>query len=378
VALVRLVDGQPQVMDYLNYTGLGPDQSYGDYPDGQPFERRIFHLPTPGLDNFAPPVQVVINEWIASNLGPGGYADPADNDYEDWIELYNRGSEDANLSGFYLTDTLPSPLLWRIPDGTVIPAGGFLLVWADGEPAQNGLGSSGDLHAGFKLNNGGEAIGLSRVVGTNVYLVDGVTFGLQYDNVSQGRYPDGASEFHFMTQPTPRAPNVPGNSFPVISSVYYVGFVSLGQTFTLPVTATDPDAPPQVLTFSLVAAPSGATIDPHNGLFTFVPTQAPALVYVTIQAADNGVPPARATKSFHIHVGLPLSATIRGPSPEGQLRVTFDTLVGSRYRVEYKTDLSEPLWTTWADNLIAEGPSLFIEENISENSQRFYRVIQLD
>ena len=181
-----------------------------------------------------------------------------------------------------------------------------------------------------------------------------------------------------MTQPTPRAPNVPGNSFPVISSVYYGGLVSLGQTFRLPITATDPDAPPQMLTFSLVAAPSGATMDARNGLFTFEPTEAPALVYVTVQVSDDGQPPARTTRSFHIHVGLPSPATIQGPTPEGQIRLTFDTIEGSHYRVEYKTDLSEPVWTTWGDNLLAKGPSLFIEETILPGSQRFYRVIRLD
>src|SRR5262249_10564897 len=60
VALSRLVDGLPQVMDYLNYSGLGPDQSYGDFPDGQPFDRQIFDLPTSGTTNVAPPLSVVI------------------------------------------------------------------------------------------------------------------------------------------------------------------------------------------------------------------------------------------------------------------------------------------------------------------------------
>src|SRR5207247_7555695 len=35
--------------------------------------------------------------------------------------------------------------------------------------------------------------------------------------------------------------------------------------------ATDPDVPPQSLTFSLVSAPSGAAIDPGTGVFTWTP-----------------------------------------------------------------------------------------------------------
>src|SRR5262249_44789258 len=149
VALARPMGLEPQVMDYLNYSGLGPDQSYGDDPDGQPFDRRVFDRATPGASNPRPrPVTVFINEWVASNVpGPRGYPDPADGHYDDWFELYNPGSEPADISGFYLTDNLTNQTQWRIPDGTIIPASGFKLVWADNDVDQNGTGTNGDLHA---------------------------------------------------------------------------------------------------------------------------------------------------------------------------------------------------------------------------------------
>ncbi len=43
-------------------------------------------------------------------------------------------------------------------------------------------------------------------------------------------------------------------------------------TFTA--TATDPDLPPQTLTFSLSGAPAGAALDPVTGVFTWTPTEA--------------------------------------------------------------------------------------------------------
>jgi hypothetical protein len=53
----------------------------------------------------------------------------------------------------YLTDVLSEPTKWRIPDDTLIPPGGVLLLWADGEE------SEGPLHANFALNAGGGQIG---------------------------------------------------------------------------------------------------------------------------------------------------------------------------------------------------------------------------
>jgi len=143
---------------------------------------------------------VRINEWMAANNGVA--RDPADGNAEDWFELYNTGAAPADLSGFFLTDDLANNTQWRVPDGTVIPAGGYLLVWADGEPAQNSPG--GDVHAGFQLSRNGESIGLFAPDGA---LVDAVTFGLQVDDLSEGRYADGGMEIHFLTVPTPRESN---------------------------------------------------------------------------------------------------------------------------------------------------------------------------
>jgi hypothetical protein len=51
VALSRLYNGQPQVLDYVNYASLPPDWSYGSLPDGQSFVRVQFYSPTPGASN---------------------------------------------------------------------------------------------------------------------------------------------------------------------------------------------------------------------------------------------------------------------------------------------------------------------------------------
>jgi hypothetical protein len=149
---------------------------------------------------------VVINEWMADNAGPLGLADPADGLFQDWFELFNPNTNSVSLAGFFLTDNLSQPSKWQIPAGTIIGARNFLLVWADNQPEQNAdRNASADLHAGFQLSSGGEAIGLFSPSGVVQHTV---IFGPQIENVSEGLFPDGNTNgFHSMTNWTPRAPN---------------------------------------------------------------------------------------------------------------------------------------------------------------------------
>ena len=147
------------------------------------------------------PEVVRINEVLASNsrfpLDPQGGAD-------DWVELYNPDGMAVDVGGCYLTDDLSEPTKWRFPVEapvlTTIPAGGYLLIWADGD-----LGGRG-LHASFRLNDEGEEIGLFAPDGETP--IDSFTFGPQQTYVSYGRYPDGAETLRLMTIPTPASTNL--------------------------------------------------------------------------------------------------------------------------------------------------------------------------
>jgi hypothetical protein len=168
---------------------------------------------------------VVINEWMADNAGPFGFADPADGLYQDWFELFNPNTNAVNLAGFFLTDNPSQPTKWQIPLGAIIPAQGFLLVWADNEPGQNATSANGHLHAGFQLNNDGEAIGLFSPGGVAQHVV---LFGAQIQNVSQGLFPDGNTNGVFsMTNFTPRAANILGGPLQVTQISFNVGTVTL-------------------------------------------------------------------------------------------------------------------------------------------------------
>jgi hypothetical protein len=143
--------------------------------------------------------QLYINEFCAKN--DLGYADEYGN-FSDWIEIYNASENDIDLAGFYLTDSLPSKSLWKIPAGhpdqTSIEAGGFLVLWADGDTTK------GPLHLNFKLGRNGEDIGLSA---DGIQFIDSLSYPEQYSNISYGRCPDGLGEFDFTGLQSPEASN---------------------------------------------------------------------------------------------------------------------------------------------------------------------------
>ena len=144
---------------------------------------------------------VVLNELMASNTQ--GRQDEQ-GQYDDWIELYNSTEVAIDVAGMFLTDDQESPEKWQIPldspSLTTIPAGGFLLIWADGDIEQ------GPLHAGFGLSADGDAVYLFDV--DHVTLIDSIEYGLQYPDIAYGRYPDGSETWRSLGTASPGGANV--------------------------------------------------------------------------------------------------------------------------------------------------------------------------
>lgn len=141
---------------------------------------------------------VVINELMADNQTT--LADPQ-GEFDDWIELHNLSDAPVDLTGHYLTDNPEAPRKWRFPDGTEIPADGYLLIWAD----EDGPDTPG-LHASFKLNKAGEQLLLLDTDANLNAVLDSVSFGPQETDRSYGRSPADANVFVIMT-PSPGKSN---------------------------------------------------------------------------------------------------------------------------------------------------------------------------
>lgn len=377
LGLVQTTPSGPRVLDYLNYTLPVVTRSFGAFPDGRAAARRPFYVPTPGASNnpAPPPVSVVFNEWMADNTAT--LRDPADNDYDDWFELYNPADVAADLGGYYLTDALTNKTQWSIPAGTVIPARGRILVWADGEASQNGPGR--DLHTNFKLSGSGEALGLFTPDGS---LVDAVTFGPQSPDISEGRTTDGAAGIVFMAQPTPGAANyVPPPNRPPVLNPLSNRVITGGRALSFVATATDPDLPGQNLTFSFgTPAPPGATIDPGTGEFTWATPWVSSMTNVPVQVmvSDSGNPSMSATRNFSVAL-LPRPTMGGLRVTGGELELSFGSQVGFRYRVEYQTFLGQPQWLPLGSDLQATTGQVSIGDQIRfDLPSRFYRVVPLD
>jgi hypothetical protein len=369
------VSGQPQVLDYLDYTGVRAGRSYGSFPDGQPFARLEFFSVTPGAtnNNLSAPLTVLINEWMASNTG--FLADPADGHYDDWFELYNPGSTTADLGGYFLSDDiLTNKFKFQIPVGYTIPPGGHLLVWADSDANQNSSNSL-DLHVSFKLSASGDEIGLFAANGT---AIDTVSFGPQTNDISQGRFPDGSGTIMFLPAPTPRAANIgpQPNTPPVLAAIGNRSVVG-GNTLSFIASASDTNQPPQSLTFTLdPGAPAGAAINPVTGLFAWTPApgQIPSTNTVTVRVTDNGTPPLSDSETITIVVLAPPQFTQTAVTGQ-QLTLAWRTTPGHAYRIEFKNDLNDPSWTPLSGDMTAGGASMSVNLDIAGAPERFYRIL---
>jgi hypothetical protein len=374
LALVQVAGGRTNILDYLNFNLPKPDRSYGSYPDGAVSGRQEFYYTTPDATNnpASAPLSVFINEWMADNTTT--LSDPADNDFEDWFEIYNPGNTVADLSGFYLGTSLTNKTQFRIPNGYIIAPHGYLLVWADDEAGQNSTNRP-DLHVSFNLSKAGDAVGIFAADGT---VIDFVSFGAQSPNISEGRFPDGTGSLFALTAPTPRNANflATANTAPVMGGIADQ-IVIEGQLLLLNASATDADAPPQTLAFSLDSgAPAGAAINPSSGLFSWRPdaTQAPGTNLITIRVTDDGSPPMSDAKTFRVVVAQRPQVTSIEPTANGYA-ITFVTIPGRTYRVEYKDSLDDPSWLPLDADVVATADSLVVNDDLGTSPQRFYRIL---
>ena len=142
-------------------------------------------------------VGVYINEFMASNASvlPGPHGD-----YCDWIELYNTTSAEVDLSGYGISDVASQPLKFALPEGTKIPANGFLLIYCTGVEGTD----PNRIEVPFGLRAYKESVVFSTPEGR---ILDSYDYERMESDTSCARMPDGRGSWGITANPTPGYPN---------------------------------------------------------------------------------------------------------------------------------------------------------------------------
>ncbi|MBK8001659.1 MAG: lamin tail domain-containing protein [Verrucomicrobia bacterium] len=181
-----------RVVDAVRFEAQARGVSTGRFPDGSPGFAEL-STKTPGTTNSRLLLRdIVINEIMYNPIS-------RDSD-DEFIELFNRGTNAVNLGGWRLQDAVTL----TIPSGATVPAGGYLVLARNASrlisryPNLSSGNTVGDYNG--SLDNGGERIALAMpepvfttngaviVTNFNYVVVDEVTYR---DGGRWGRWSDG-------------------------------------------------------------------------------------------------------------------------------------------------------------------------------------------
>ena len=138
---------------------------------------------------------VLINEFLAGSEACCG-TEIFNGNAEDFVELYNNGTDTVNISGWGFSDT-DGIITTTAPDTSIAP-GDFLVLWYTGD-------NNGFPEVNEKLSKNGETIYIADADGSPVVSYD---FGPQTDDLSYGRNPDGSYTWEYFSNPNPGQSNV--------------------------------------------------------------------------------------------------------------------------------------------------------------------------
>ena len=308
---------------------------------------------------------------IATTADPAFSAFFGNPDINEAGQVVFMAARDSGGSGIFVGDGTAAPIDFATTDD------GF--TGFTGDVAINDLGD-----VIFKANYGSFAIFngrnpvLNRIVGSGTELQPGV-FASGISLINGSLNDDRSFVFHALLsgsgQGIYRADLMAGNHPPVPGTISN-RIVHAGSLVSLTATATDPDVPADILTFTLdPGAPATADINTTNGVFTWTPGSESigSTNAITVRVTDNGAPALSATTTFQITVVSPpvfQSITLSGED----LTLTWSAIAGSTYRVQYKVNLDDLTWTDLPGDVTATAASASKLDTIDGGAQRFYQI----
>ncbi len=374
IALTRLAtNGQPQVLDYLDYEAVGLNDAYGSYPDGQSFFRQEFFQATPGASNNAAAIQAP--SFIA-------YSAPAAVYTQNFDGLPDPGATSVNTANPVtinsITYSLANPFDF---DGAIEATGEGGL----GIASLAGWYGSGDLLARFGATDGDQTTGgqlsfgaagsSDRALGLlATSSTGGTAFGARFINGAGLTLTRMNLQF---TGEVWRQSNVP-------KTLQFHYYVDLSGTNTLLTNATA-YLPALNVSFPTVSADTGgAAVDGTSPLNqtnlsalnqTITNWPPGAALWLVWQMTDNtGKAQGLAIDNLSFSASVPVAVPLVIQSAGTNLVVTWTGVAGQTYQLEYTDDLATPTWTPVGSSVTGTGSTLYTTNNFGSSSQRFYRL----
>ena len=201
---IGLLTSGGQVIHAIEFDNQATGVSEGSLPDGTTNIVRFPETQSPAESNFLPLDHVAINEALTHTDLP----------LEDAIELHNTSDATIDIGGWFLSDRNDDLQIFRVPQDTLIPAGGFVVFHeSDFNPAPGFL-------PGFALSSsGGDQIYLSQAdtAGQLTGYRALVNFGAAENGVSFGRHETSVGfDFTSVTTRTLGDSNSPPRVGPIV------------------------------------------------------------------------------------------------------------------------------------------------------------------
>ena len=174
------------------------------------------------------------------------------------------------------------------------------------------------------------------------------------------------------TNSTATFDNLSVTQTPVIAAVSNQTLVA-GQILNLTNSLVNPGTPPLALTWTLLSAPTNATLNATSGVLNWRPliAQSPATNVISFKVTDSSG--ASATQNVTVSVWSPARPVLSGLTyTNGQFSFNVGGNAGPDYSVLTSTNLVN--WSLWQQFLAPLPPFWVGDAGATNASQRFYRV----